>query len=154
MMKLFCGAIILACTPVMLAGNEAAYPTEKLAAFVVEKLDVTTIPAAIRPMPLKGKRTFADYGYAARKLEPMGALLRPPQGVSQISIEVLEVKKSGIYVCVNGHAEKKSEGPFQRVFLLKLKNADGLLKGRESWTEFSSCPVIGGADGSSLSTEY
>jgi hypothetical protein len=32
------------------------------------------------------------------------------------------------------------------VFLLKLKNADGLLKGRESSKGFAACPAIGGVD--------
>jgi len=38
--------------------------------------------------------------------------------------------------------------------LLKLKNANGLLKGRETWREYDSCPVIGGEDQDSPSTGY
>jgi hypothetical protein len=37
------------------------------------------------------------------------ALLDPPQGASQISIEVLEAQKSGIYVCVNSQPAKVSK---------------------------------------------
>jgi len=40
------------------------------------------------------------------------------------------------------------------VFSLNLKNADGLLKGRESWKEFDGCPVIGGGDIDSVSNRY
>jgi len=148
-MKLPYGALALACTPLLLAGNEAAYPTEKIAAFVFEKVDVTTLPSAIRPKPVKGKKTFGDYGYVARELDEKKALLDPPQGASQVSIAVLEAQKSGIYVCVNTQSAGQSHDRFQRVLLLKLKN--GLLKGRETWREFDSCPVIGGGDKDSSS---
>jgi hypothetical protein len=66
----------------------------------------------------------------------------------------LEQNKSGIYVCLNGQAQKQSGSQIQRVFLLKLKNGNGLLKGRESWKEFDSCPVIGGADTDSAADSY
>jgi len=153
-MKLLYGAIVLVCAPLVLAENGAVYPTEKIAAFLVEKVDVTTFPSAIRPKPAKGKKTFGDYGYVTRKLDEKKALLELPQGGSQISIEVLEAKKSGIYVCVSSQPQNENGGRFQRVFSLKLKNADGLLKGRESWKEFDGCPVIGGGDIDSVSNGY
>ena len=153
-MKLLYGAIVLVCAPLVLAGNDAVYPTEKIAAFVVEKVDVTTLPSAIRPKREKGKKTFGDYGYVARELDEKKAFLDPPQGLSQISIEILEAQKSGIYVCINSQSQNESGGRFQRVFLLKLKNADRLLKGRETWKDFDSCPVIGGAGEDSLSASY
>ena len=153
-MKLLYGALVLACTPLVIAGNDAAYPTEKLAAFVVDKVDVTTLPSAIRPKSVKGKKTFGDYGYVARELDEKKALLDPPQGASQISIEVLEAKKSGIYVCMNSQSQNESGSRFQRVFLLKLKNANALLKGRETWKEFDSCPAIGGGDQDSTNAGY
>jgi hypothetical protein len=37
----------------------------------------------------------------------------------------------GIYVCVGGPEKDVIKSQIQRVFLLKLKNANGLLKGRE-----------------------
>ena len=151
-MKLLYRAIALGCLPILLAGNDAVYPTEKIAAFVFEKVDVTTLPPAIRPRTVKGKKTFSDYGYTARELHEKKALLDPPQGMSQISIEVLEAQKAGIYVCVNGQAHTKSVDRFQRVFLLKLKN--GFLKGRETWKEFDACPVIGGLDQDSSGSSY
>ena len=39
----------LAYAPLGLAGNKAAYPTEKVAAFVVGKLDLTSLPTTFRP---------------------------------------------------------------------------------------------------------
>jgi hypothetical protein len=50
----------LAYAPLALAGGRAAYPSEKVAAFVVEKLDATSLPSAIRPRKEKGKKTLAD----------------------------------------------------------------------------------------------
>ena len=61
-MKLLYGAIVLTGAPLLLAGNDAVYPTEKIAAFVFEKVDVTTLPPEIQPKPEKEKKTFEDYG--------------------------------------------------------------------------------------------
>jgi hypothetical protein len=153
-MKVMSGIFLLMCMPLGVAGSNEAYPKEKIAEFVVEKLDLTSIAPAIGPKREKGKRTFGDYGYVTRKLDDNEALVEAPQGSSRVGISVLEESKSGIYVCLNAQAEKQSTGPIQRVFLLKLKNNNGLLKGRESWKEFDSCPVIGGADDSSATDAY
>jgi hypothetical protein len=150
-MRLLYGVIVLAFAPLVFAGNGSLYPSEKIAAFVFEKVDVTTLPSAIRPKVVKSKKTFADYGYVAREVDEKKALLDSPQGAAKISIEVLEAQKSGIFVCVNSQAAGKS-GEFQRVLLLRLK--DGLLKGRETWKEFDACPVIGGGDQDSSSSNY
>jgi hypothetical protein len=151
-MKLPYGLIVLAFAPLAFAGNDGAYPTEKIAAFVFQKVDVTTLPSAIRPKTVKGKKTFGDYGYLAREVDEKKAVLDSPQGAPKISIEVLEAQKSGIFVCLNSQTSGKSGAKFQRVLLLKLK--DGLLKGRETWKEFDSCPVIGGGDQDSSSSNY
>src|SRR5438270_7639977 len=74
--------------------------------FVVQKLDVTSMPFAIRPKREKGKKTFGDYGYVTRKIDEKEALMEAPQGRSQITISVLEENKSGIYVCFNGETQK------------------------------------------------
>ena len=153
-MKLFCGAIILACAPLAFAGNDAAHPIEKVAAFVIQKLDVTTLPSAIRPKREKNKKTFADYGYVMRKVDEKEALLEAPQTGAEITISILEEKKSGIYVCVNGQTQTEGSSHFQRVFLLSQKNTSALLKGRESSKEFDGCPVIGGGDNDSQPNGY
>jgi len=54
--------IVLTCVSFALARNDAAYPLEKVDEFLVEKLDVTTLPPEIQPRPGKGKKTFEDYG--------------------------------------------------------------------------------------------
>src|SRR6202048_1171230 len=146
-MKVMSGLFLLVCMPLAVAKSDEAYPKEKVAEFVVEKLDVTSIPSAIRPKREKGKKTFGDHGYVTRKLDDNQALIETPQGRSQITISILERSKSGIYVCLNGQAQDQNGRPIQRVFLIKLKNGNGLLKGRESWKEFETCPVIGAAEG-------
>ncbi|MGA2429667.1 MAG: hypothetical protein ABSH13_14310 [Candidatus Acidiferrum sp.] len=142
-MKLFCGVMALACGSVALAGNNVPYPKENVAEFVVEKLDVTTLPSTIRPKPEKRKKTFGDYSYVTRRLDEKEALVEATPGGPQINIRILELETSGIYVCVGGPAKNVSGGQIQRVFLLKMKNASGLLKGNESSKEFDGCPVIG-----------
>jgi hypothetical protein len=145
-MKIMSGVFLLACIPLAAAKSDKAYPKEKVAEFVVDKLDVTSMPSAMQPKRKKGKKTFGDYGYITRKLDDSQALIEAPQGVSQITISILEESKAGIYVCFNDQAQNQSSRQIQRVLLLKLKNGSGLLQGRESWKEFDSCPVIGGDD--------
>jgi hypothetical protein len=145
-MKLLCGLMVLACAPVALAGNGAAIPKEKVAGFVAEKLDVTTLPSAIRPKPAKKKKTFGDYGYVTRVLDEKQILAEATPGGAQIHIRILELKASAIYVCVEGQGPKATSGQIQRVVLLKMKNANGFLKGRESSRQFDVCPAIGDDD--------
>jgi hypothetical protein len=152
-MKLLCGVMALACGSVALASNNARYPKENVAQFVIEMLDVTTLPSTIRPKPEKIKKTFGDYGYVTRQLDEKEALVEATAEGSQINIRILEQKTSGIYVCVGGPAKNVSGGQIQRVFLLKLKNSSGLLKGRESSKEFDGCPVIG-VDPAAITDSY
>jgi len=65
-MKLLYGVIGLAFAPLLFAGNDAAYPTEKVAAFVFEKVDVTTLPSAIRR---KARQKFRSKYWKRRNLE-------------------------------------------------------------------------------------
>jgi hypothetical protein len=153
-MKVASGVFLLVCASLAVAKSHDAYPKEKLAEFVVDKLDVMSIPSEFRPKHEKGKKTFADYGFAARQVSDKEALVDAPQGSSHITISILQENNSGIYVCFNGQAQKESSSPLQRVFLLKLKNADGLLEGRETPREFQGCPVIGGADDNSKTSSY
>jgi hypothetical protein len=59
--------LALACAPLSLAGANVAYPTDNVAQFVVEKLDATSLPSAFKLKKEKGRKTFADYGYSAKK---------------------------------------------------------------------------------------
>jgi hypothetical protein len=143
-MKLLSGLLALACVPAALAANNAPLPKDNVAEIVAQKLDVTTLPSSIRPKSQKNKKTFADYGYAVQQIDEKQKFVEATPEGSQIYVRLLEQNDSGIYVCVKGPGQTASSGPIQRVLLLKLKNADGLLKARESWKEFSGCPVLGG----------
>jgi len=152
-MKMLCGIIVLVSASVAVANNTASVPKDKVTKFVVENLDVTTLPAGIRPKRDHGKKTFSDYGYVATSLDENQAIVTTPTG-TQINIKILEQKSSEIYVCVTGPGENAGKGQIQRVFLLKVKNSGNLLKGRESWKEFDACPVMGGADHDSTADSY
>jgi hypothetical protein len=151
-MKLLCALMALACAPAAPAGNGEAIPKEKAAGLVAEKLDVTTLPSAIRPKPEKGKKTFGDYGYMTRLVDEKQIFAEAPPRGAQINIRILELKASAIYVCVEGQGQNAANGHIQRVVLLKMKNANGFLKGRESSREFDVCPEIGGTDDSASSS--
>ena len=153
-MKLLTGLFALAFVPAVFAANNAPLPKDKVTEFVADKLDITTLPASIRPKTQKSKKTFADYGYVIQRLDDKQALIEARPAGSQINIRILEQNTSALYVCVQTPAQDASGSPVQRVLLLKLKGADGLLKGRESWKEFSGCPVLGGADSDSSGGGY
>ena len=48
-----------------------------------------------------------------------------------------------INVCIAEPQQKDGGAKTQIVILLKRNDSNALLKGRESWREFASCPVIG-----------
>ena len=140
--------------PLALARNNAAYPNEKVVQFVVEKLDVTSLPSTIRPKKEKAKKTFADYGFTAQSLDEHEAILDEPGGARKFSIKILEQQSSGIYVCFAEPVQNGGKAKTQSVFLLRRKDSSGLLKGRESFREFAACPVIGGNDQNSATNGY
>ncbi len=141
--KLVLALAALSYAPLVVAGNEAAYPKEKIASFVVEKMDLTSLPSAFRPKKEKGKKTLADYGFTAQRMDENEAIIEAPGGVRKLAIKVLDQKSSGIYVCVAEPGENGGETKTQSVVLLKRKNSSALLKGRESFREFAACPAIG-----------
>jgi hypothetical protein len=144
--KILLAVVALSYSPLVVAGNEAAYPREKVAAFVVEKLDATSLPSAFRPKKEKGKKTLADYGFIPQRMDENEAIIEAEGGVRRLAIKVLDQTSSGIYVCVAEPGENGGDTKAQSVVLLKRKNPNTLLKGRESFREFSTCPVIGGSD--------
>ena len=141
--KLVLALAALSYAPLVEAGNEAAYPKEKIASFVVEKMDLSSLPSAFRPKKEKGKKTLADYGFMAQRMDENEAIIEAPGGVRKLAIKVLDQKSSGIYVCVAEPGENGGETKTQSVVLLKRKNSSALLKGRESFREFAACPAIG-----------
>ena len=138
----------LAISPLAHARENAPYPHEKLAAFVIDKLDLTSLPSAYRPKKEKGKKTITDYGYTSQKLDDTEALVASSAGAYQLSIRILQQTDSGIYACVAQPTPDGAAPKTQSVVLLKRKEDTALLKGRESWKEFTGCPVIGGAESS------
>jgi hypothetical protein len=149
--KVLVAIVALSCAPLVAAGDEAAYPKEKVAAFVIDKLDLTSLPSALRPKKEKGKKTFADYGFTAQRVDESEAVLEAGGGMKRLAIKVLDQKSSGIYVCVAEPGENGGSAKTQGVILLKRKDANALLKGRESFREFAACPVVGGSDSTSSS---
>ncbi len=144
-MKLIFVAAVLSCAPLAIAGDKAAYPTENVAQFVVEKLDVTSLPSTFRPKKEKAKKTFADYGFSSQKVDENHAIIEAA-GAKRLLIKVLDHTSKGIYVCFADPGQNGGEPKTQSVVLLKRKDPNALLKGRESFREFAACPVIGGTD--------
>jgi len=144
--KVLLAVVALSYSPLAVAGNEAAYPKENVAAFVVERLDLTSLPSEFRPKKEKGKKTLQDYGFTAQRIDENEAIIEAAGGVRRLAIKVLDQKSSGIYVCVTEPGENGGGTKVQSVVLLKRKTPNTLLKGRESFREFAACPVIGGSD--------
>ena len=132
--------------PLTVAGDKNVYPKERVAEFIVEKLDVTSLPAALRPKKEKGKKTFADYGFTAQGMDETETIIQAAGGTRKLSIKVLDQRSSGIYVCIAEPGQASDQAKMQTVVLLKRNDSNTLLKGRESWREFASCPVIGAAE--------
>jgi hypothetical protein len=143
--KVLLAVVALAYAPLGLAGNKGEYPNEKVAEFVIEKLDLTSLPSALRPKREKGKKTFADYGFTVQTVDENEAVVEAAGGMRKLSIKVLDQKSSGIYVCVAEPGENGGQAKTQSVVLLKRNEPSALLKGRESSREFAACPVIGGS---------
>ena len=130
--KVLLAVLALSYAPLGVAGNKAEYPTEKVAEFVIERLDVTSLPSVFRPKKEKGKKTFADYGFTAQTVGENEAVIEAASGVRRLAIKVLDQRSSGIYVCVAEPGEKGGPAKTQSVILLKRKDANTLLMGRES----------------------
>src|SRR6266851_8661922 len=110
----------LSCVPLTVAGDKAAYSRrEKTAEFIVEKLDINSLPAAIRPKKEKGRKTFADYGFTTQRVDENEATIQAVSGARKLSIKVLDQRRSGIYVCVTEPGQNTGEIKTQSVVLLK-----------------------------------
>src|ERR1700730_4053603 len=144
--KVLLAVVALSYATLGVAGNKAEYPNDKVAEFVIEKLDVNSLPSTFRPKKEKGKKTFADYGFTVRTVDETEAVIEAAGGVRRFAIKVLDQKSSGIYVCLAEPGENGSQAKTQSVLVLKRNDPSALLKGRESFREFAACPVIGGSD--------
>jgi hypothetical protein len=146
--KVLLAMVALSCAPLGMAGNKAEYPSEKVGEFVVEKLDVTSLPSVFRPKKEKGKKTFADYGFTTQKVDENETIIEAAGGARKLAIKVLDQKSSGIYVCISEPGENGGRAKTQSVVLLKRNESNALLKGHMTFREFASCPAIGGSDSS------
>src|SRR5260370_1799717 len=90
----------LSYSPLVVAGNEAAYPKEKVAAFVVEKLDLTSLPSAFRPKKEKGKKTLADYGFTAQRMDENESIIEAAGGVGRLANKVPDQTSSATHPSV------------------------------------------------------
>ena len=82
----------------------------------------------------------------AKRVDENEAILEGTGGAKRLAIKILDQKPSGIYVCVAEPGQNAGETKAQDVVLLKRKDSNALLKGRESFREYAVCPVIGGSD--------
>ena len=144
--KVLLAVLFLSYVPLGVAGNKAEYPNEKVAEFVINKLDVTSLPPGFWSKKVKGKKTIADYGLTAQTPNDNEAVIEAADGVRKLAIKVLDQTFSGIYVCIGTPGVNGGDTKTQSVVLLKMKDSNALLKGRESFREFAACPVIGGSD--------
>ena len=152
-MKIICGVLALATASVAMANKTPSIPKDEVTKYVVENLDVTTLPSGLRPKLDHEKKTFRDYGFLVSSLEESKAIVATPAG-TRITIKILQQKSSEVYVCVAGSGSSAASDQLQRVFLIKVKGAGKHLRGRESWREFDGCPVIGGTDHDSTADSY
>lgn len=144
--KVVLAIVALSYVSVAVAGKNAAYPSEKVAEFVIAKLDVNSLPSVFRPQKEKGKRTFADYGFTVQKVDESEAIVAAPSRSRTLAVKVLDRRTSGIYVCVAESDQSGSEPKTQSVIFLRRKDPNALLEGRESFREYTKCPVIGSSD--------
>src|ERR1700738_4807479 len=117
--KVVLAIVALSYAPLGVAGNKAEYPNEKVAEFVIEKLDVTSLPSTFRPKKEKGKKTFADYGFTVQTVDETEAVIKAVGGVKRLAIKVLDQKSSGIYVCVAEPGENGRQAKTQSALVLK-----------------------------------
>lgn len=136
--------VAFSCVPMVPARNKFAYPDENVAQFVVDKLDVTSLPSAFRPKKEKGKKTFVDYGFQPQNVRENDVVITEGGGAKSLSIKVLEHTSAGISVCIAQVGVKSGTPASESVVLLKWNDREGSLKGHATLREFAECPSIGG----------
>ena len=140
--------VALSCVPLGSARNKSAYPDENVAQFVVDKLDLTSLPSAFRPKREKGKKTLLDYGFQSRNVHENDAVITDANGANTLSLKVLGHTSTGIFVCIAQVGAKADTPASESVVLLKWNDSEGSLKVHASFREFAECPAIGGGDAS------
>ncbi len=139
--KILLAIVALSYVPLAFGGSGAIYPNEKVAQFVVAKLDVSSLPAVFRPAKEKGKVTLSDYGFTTQLVGEHEAILKAPDGSGSLTLKVLDQRSSGIFVCAAATGPNGGSKT-QTVLLLKRKDSDGMLTGHESLREYAACPMV------------
>ncbi len=78
--KVLLAIVALSYAPLGVAENKAEYPNERVAEFVIEKLDVNSLPSTFHPKKEKGKKTFADYGFTVQTVDEAEAVIEALAG--------------------------------------------------------------------------
>src|SRR5258708_8726494 len=99
----------LSCAPLTVAGDKDAYRKERVAEFIVEKLDVTSLPAALRPKKEKGKKTFADYGFTAQGMDETETIIQAAGGTRKLSIKSFYTRSPRILVCATAPGQNSPQ---------------------------------------------
>ena len=136
--------VAFSCVPLASARNKSAFPDENLAQFVVEKLDLTSLPSAFRPKREKGKKSFVDFGFQLQNVRENDAVIAGGNGAKSLSLKVLNRAATGFFVCIAQAGAKGDTTAAQSVVLLKWNDRDASLKAHATFREFSACPAIGG----------
>ncbi len=125
------------------AGDTASlYPKEHLAQFVTEKLDLTAFPSSIGPRRTKGRYTYKDYGFVARKLTEKEAVLEEEDGSWRFRVSILERTDAGIFICLEDQALNGGSYHTQSVLFLDRSDEQSLLKGHATKMTFKDCPAF------------
>jgi hypothetical protein len=91
--------LFLSYVPLGVAGYKPEYPHEQIAKFVIDKLDVTSLPPGFWAKKVKGKKTIADYEFTAQTLNDNETVIKT-DGARKFVIKILDEKSSGIYACI------------------------------------------------------
>jgi len=75
--KVLLAVVALSYAPLVMAGGEAAYPKEKVAAFVVEKMDLTSLPSRSGRRKKKERRLLRITVLQRRRSTKMKPSSRP-----------------------------------------------------------------------------
>jgi hypothetical protein len=119
------------------------YPSQGIARFVVENLDVTSFPSSIGPRREKGKIYFKDYGLVEKTVTESAAELAEKGGGWRFSIKVLEHSKSGILICLEDQATNGGTYHTQTVLSLRRETDKGPLRAEKRDVTHKDCPVFG-----------
>lgn len=138
----FPGLSVVLMVTALVAGEAPRYPKDKLAQFVIDKLDVTSFGNSIGPRRESGKTSFRDYGVVARTVKDNEAHLEEADGNWNFYITILKRTDSGIYICFEDRGAFPSTYHTVGPLLLTRPDSKSLLKAAQTKAAFKNCPVF------------